>query len=204
MHSYVILEKGMPLKLAQKAVVLLHGRGGSAEDIMSLKREFDDGNIYFAAPQAANNTWYPFSFLSPASINEPWLTSAIEVVKQLCDNILLQISSENLYIMGFSQGACLALEFAGRFAGRYGGVAALTGGLIGDILDKSIYKGDFEGTKIFLGNSDMDPHVPLDRSKQSKEILQSLGADVTLSVYPGMRHTISREEIADVKSFLGL
>jgi phospholipase/carboxylesterase len=204
MHSYTILEKGIPLKQAEKAIILLHGRGGSAEDIMQLKREFDNEACYFAAPQATHNTWYPFSFLYPVSRNEPWLTSAIETIKRLRDEILSVIPSENLYIMGFSQGACLSLEFSSRNAMKYGGIAAFTGGLIGDNLNQSIYKGDFMGTRVFIGNSDSDPHVPLDRSKESKEIMESLGADVSLAIYPGMPHMVSKEEIIAVKEIMNL
>jgi len=202
MHSYIILEQGTPLSQAEKAIILLHGRGGSSEDIMQLRHEFPYGNFYYAAPQAARSTWYPLSFLSPVKNNEPWLSSAVGVIKRLIDDIVSVIPSENLYIMGFSQGACLSLEVASRYAMKYAGIAAFTGGLIGDRLDPAIYKGNFDGTRVFLGNSDNDPHVPVERSEESKKIIESLGANVTLAIYPGMPHIISREEIDEVRRLM--
>lgn len=204
MHSHIILEKGMPLTKAERAIIFLHGRGGSANDIMQLNSDFGNERFYYVAPQAANNTWYPYPFMSPVSKNEPWLTSAVEIIKKLSDDIASVIGYKNLYIMGFSQGACLALEASSRFARKYGGIAALTGGLIGDSLTPEIYSGNFEGTKVFIGNSDVDPHVPVQRSEQSKKIMESLGADVTLAIYPGMPHIIAPEEIAEVKNLLNI
>ncbi|HEX2395857.1 MAG TPA: dienelactone hydrolase family protein [Bacteroidales bacterium] len=204
MHSHIILEKGMPLAKSEKAIIFLHGRGGSAEDIIQLKREFGNERFHYAAPQAANNTWYPYPFLSPVTKNEPWLTSAVEIIKRLSDDISSIIGYENLYIMGFSQGACLALESSSRFAKKYGGIAAFTGGLIGDSITPEIYSGNFEGTKVFIGNSDDDPHVPVKRSEESKELMESLGAEVTLAIYPGMSHIISPEEIEAVKKLMNL
>lgn len=202
MHSYKIVEKGTPLEKASKALILLHGRGGTAEDILGLAKALDADSYYIAAPQATMNTWYPYSFLADEASNEPWLSSAVNIVKRLIDETSHKIPLSSIYVMGFSQGACLAVETTARFPALYGGVAAFTGGLIGRTLDPAKYKGDFAGTKIFMGNSDIDPHVPLSRSEETKAILEKLGAEVTLKVYPGMAHTINQDELAWVKSHL--
>jgi phospholipase/carboxylesterase len=199
MHEYQILEKGMPLGQAEKAIILLHGRGGSANNIITLADEFREGQFYIAAPQATNHSWYPYSFLAPEDNNEPWLSSAVEVVKRLIDETSAVLGTENIYLMGFSQGACLTLEVASRFATRYAGVVSFTGGLIGESIDPSKYQGDFEGTNVFIGNSDVDPHVPVERSENSKETMESLGARVQLKIYPGMAHTINQDEIITVR-----
>lgn len=202
MHTYRIIEKGKPLELAEKAIILLHGRGADAYDIITLADQFCDETFYIAAPQATNNAWYPYSFLSPESMNEPWLSSAVGTVKRLIDAICIHLPAEKIYIMGFSQGACLALEATAQNALEYAGVAAFTGGLIGEKISTGKYKGNFEGTKVFIGNSDKDPHVPLKRSEESKNIMEILGAEVTLSIYPGMPHTIIQDEIDTVKELM--
>lgn len=202
MPSLNILEKGKTPGQAQKAIILLHGRGGTAANIIALADHFTDDSFYVAAPQAINNTWYPYSFLSPENLNEPWLSIAVETVFELLDNIRVHIPPEKIYLMGFSQGACLSLEVASRNAIKYAGIAAFTGGLIGEEIDKKKYKGSFNGTKVFLGNSDNDPHVPLQRSEESRDIMKSLGAEVLLKIYPGMDHTIIPDEIHAVKKFM--
>lgn len=202
MHSYHIVEQGRPLNKASKALILLHGRGGTAVDILKLANEFCDDTFYVASPQATHHTWYPYSFMAEEKSNEPWLSSAVDTVKRLIEETALHIPRSHIYLMGFSQGACLALEVSTRDAVRYGGVVAFTGGLIGKTLDENKYHGNFEGTKVFIGNSDNDPHVPLARSEQSKDIMQKLGADVTLKVYHNMGHTINEDEIAWVKKHI--
>jgi len=204
MHTYRIIEKGKPLEQAEKAIILLHGRGADANDILTLADKFCDDKFYIAAPQATNNAWYPYSFLSPESINEPWLSSAVGMVNRLIDTISLQLPAEKIYIMGFSQGACLALEATAQNARGYAGVAAFTGGLIGEKIRTDKYSGNFEGTKVFIGNSDIDPHVPLERSEESKNIMEKLGANVSLRIYPGMPHTIIQDEIETVKKIMFL
>lgn len=198
------MESGKPLKDADKALILLHGRGGSASDIITLANSFATENFYITAPRAANNTWYPYSFLVPEEQNEPWLSSAVGIVKRLIDELSAVTGTENIFIMGFSQGACLALETASRFADNYAGVAGFTGGLIGAELLTAKYQGDFRDTKVFIGNSDIDPHVPVERSEQSKAMMERLGARVQLKIYPGMAHTITREEIQDAGKWLNL
>ena len=199
MHSYKIVEQGLPLNKASKALILLHGRGGTAMDILGLAQDFCDQTFYIAAPQATNNSWYPYSFMAEEKTNEPWLSSALKFVERLIDETSHHIPRSQIYIMGFSQGACMALEVTTRHAAHYGGVIAFTGGLIGSILNEEKYHGNFEGTKVFIGNSDRDPHVPLIRSEQTKDIMKKLGADVTLKVYQGMGHTINDDEINWVK-----
>jgi phospholipase/carboxylesterase len=202
MHQYKIIEKGKPLDQATKAMILLHGRGGTADGIIDLANEFCDDQFYIAAPQATNNTWYTYSFMEDENMNEPWLSSAVEIVKKLIDNIIVTIPTENIYILGFSQGACLTLEVATRYALPYAGIVAFTGGLIGKEINESRYEGAFGGAKVFIGNSDQDPHVPQKRSEESKLIMEKLGANVHLQIYPGMPHTITVRELNDVKDFM--
>src|SRR5690554_1734220 len=204
MHNNLLVEGGMPVNQAEKAMILLHGRGGSARDIISLAERFNVDNFYIVAPQATNNSWYPYSFLAPEEQNEPWLSSAVEVVKKLIDEIALIIGTENIYIMGFSQGACLALETASRYAVNYAGVIGFTGGLIGNSVNPAKYSGNFNATKVFIGNSDNDPHVPVERSEQTKVIMESLGANVRLNIYPCMAHTIIKDEIEMVSDWMNL
>ena len=200
MHKYHILEKGKPLNQAQKAIILLHGRGADAEDIISLADEFCDDTFYIAAPQATNNAWYPFSFMTTEDRNEPWLTSAVHTVKRLLEEISVYIPAEKIYVSGFSQGACLALEVTTRYAIKYAGIIAFSGGLIGETIRTEKYRGNFEGTKVFIGNSDKDPHIPLIRSQESGNLMKLMGAEVTLKVYPDMPHTIIKDEIETVRN----
>lgn len=202
MHQYQIIEKGKPLEQANKAMILLHGRGGTADGIIDLAAEFCDDSFYIAAPQATNHTWYPYSFMEEEKMNEPWLSSAVATVKKLIDSITTTIPVNNLFIVGFSQGACLTLEVATRYAASYAGVIAFTGGLIGKEIDETRYGGNFSGAKVFIGNSDQDPHVPEQRSVASKNLMEKLGAHVNLQIYPGMPHTITVKEINDVKDFM--
>jgi len=196
MHTKNIITAGRPLSQADKALILVHGRGGRAGDILFLADELNVGDYALLAPQATDNSWYPYSFLMPPTQNEPWLSSALDVLKQLVADIKAAgISPENIYFLGFSQGACLTLEFVTRNATRYGGVAAFTGGLIGDRIYPENYRGDFRGTPIFIGTSDPDPHVPVPRVHATTKILQDMNASVTEEVYPLMGHTISQQEI---------
>ncbi|WP_373056195.1 alpha/beta hydrolase [Zunongwangia sp. H14] len=202
MHSYIIVEKGSALNKAEKALILLHGRGATAEDILQLANYFPVENTYLAAPQATHNTWYPQSFIAPEENNEPWLSSAIQVVERLIEEVSRQVPANKIYLMGFSQGACLSLEVAARNAKEYGGVAAFTGGLIGKHLKPERYNGNFEGTNIFIGTGDKDMHVPLLRVQDSVKILQKLGASVHLEVYQNRPHTITTDEIKKVNNLL--
>ncbi|HEV7332464.1 MAG TPA: dienelactone hydrolase family protein [Flavisolibacter sp.] len=196
MHQKKIIRAGKSLQKDSKVLIMIHGRGGSAEDILSLASYLEVADFTLLAPQATNHTWYPYSFLAPAAQNEPWLSSALQVLKAVVDDLLGEgIPTENMYFLGFSQGACLTLEFVTRHATRYGGVVAFTGGLIGDKIYPENYNGDFNGTPVFIGTSDPDPHVPVERVYATTNILKDKGAVVTEKVYAGMGHTISQDEI---------
>lgn len=148
------------------------------------------------APQATNSSWYPYSFMVPQDQNQPALDSALAVIGELVDDILSAgIPADKIYFAGFSQGACLTLEFIARHAQQYGGAVAFTGGLIGKELETGNYKGDFNNTPVLITTGDPDPHVPVSRVQQSVETLKAMGADVTSKVYPGRPHTILADEI---------
>lgn len=196
-HPKNIITAGTALKEASKALIMIHGRGGSAEDILSLADHFQIEDFALLAPQAAGNTWYPYSFMAPPSHNEPWLSSALALLQQTVDNVRAAgIAEKDIYFTGFSQGACLTLEFAARNATKFGGVVAFTGGLIGDRIYPENYKGDFKQTPIFIGSSDPDPHVPVARVYATTHILKAMNAAVTEKIYENMGHTISQDEIA--------
>jgi phospholipase/carboxylesterase len=195
-HHNKYISAGAPAQQAKTALVMLHGRGGSATDIMRLAKllNLQDAAIY--APQATNNSWYPYSFMAPEEQNQPALDSALESVDLLVKQIENDgIGADKTYFLGFSQGACLTLEYIGRNAKRYGGAVAFTGGLIGQELITARYNGDFSSTPILISTGDHDPHVPLSRVEESVGVLKGLGADVTLRVYPGKPHSISPDEI---------
>jgi len=196
MHTENIQTAGVSLQEAGKALIMLHGRGATAADILSLARHLNVEGYALIAPQATNHTWYPHSFLAPLQQNEPYLSSALELLSKTVALIEENgIAKENIYFMGFSQGACLALEFTTRNAAKYGGVVAFTGGLIGDKVYPENYSGNFEGTPVFIGTSDPDFHVPVQRVHDSTARLKYMGAYVTEKVYPDMGHTISQDEI---------
>jgi predicted esterase len=198
-----ILHAGADLNSAHCAVVLLHGRGSSAEDILSLADEIEAPGVTFLAPQAAGHSWYPFRFIEPTTRNEPWLTSALQLVEKILENIRLAgIKDEKIVLLGFSQGACLTLEYAARNGRRWGGVVGFSGGLIGAENELRHDRGNLAGTPIFLGCSDVDFHIPLERVEHSAEILRNLGGEVTLRVYPGMGHMVNRDEIQWVRELL--
>lgn len=203
MHTENIVTAGKPLSEATKALIMVHGRGGSAEDILSLAAHLSVKDFALLAPQATNNTWYPQSFLAPPAQNEPWLSAAIDQLKHITDHLERRgIAQENTYFLGFSQGACLTLEFLARNGARYGGAVAFTGGLIGDTIDKSNYNGNFGGTPIFIGSSNPDFHVPVERVQASTAILREMGATVTEKIYDNMGHTISGDEIKLANSLI--
>lgn len=197
MHKKDIRTGGVNIKVAKKALVLLHGRGAPAEDILGLAAQLEVRDFALIAPQATNYTWYPYSFLMPPTQNEPWLSSALSLIAEVVDDIhQAGIAMENIFFGGFSQGACLTLEFVTRNARRWGGVAAFTGGLIGDKLYPENYKGDFAGTPLFIGSSDPDPHIPVQRVHETVKTLKAMNAEVLEKIYPNMGHTISLSELA--------
>lgn len=203
MHEKNFITAGKELTKDSNVLIMVHGRGGSAEDILSLASYLDVKDFTLLAPQATNNTWYPYSFLAPPSQNEPWLSSALHLLKQLLDELTGKgIPTENMYFLGFSQGACLTLEFLTRNANKYGGVIAFTGGLIGDRIYNENYKGDFQNTAVFIGSSDPDPHVPVERVYATTNILKSRNAVVTEKIYSNMGHTINQDEIEHANRIL--
>jgi phospholipase/carboxylesterase len=198
-----VFHRGVSLAEASGAVILLHGRGGSAEDILSLAGEFDAPQLAYLAPEASGNTWYPFSFLSPIEKNEPWLSSALHKIQTTIQGVKKAgIGPDRVVLCGFSQGACLSTEYVARNACRYGALIAFTGGLIGPPDADLSHSGDLVGTPVFFGSGDPDPHVPWKRVQQSAEILSAMGASVTLKGYPGRPHTITRGEIEFAKSLI--
>jgi predicted esterase len=191
-----MLTQGAPLQNAAGPVVLLHGRGGSAEDILSLAPSISYPGVAYLAPQAAGHTWYPNSFLAPIEQNEPWLSSAlgrIATILKTADDA--GIPSTRVVVCGFSQGACLATEFVARNPIRYAALIAFTGGLIGPPGSDLTHIGDLASTPAFFGSGDPDPHVPWQRVQQSADVLTAMGAHVTAKRYPGRPHTISAEEL---------
>ena len=193
----------MPLQTARAAVVMLHGRGATAASILALAIELRLDRVAYLAPEAAGNTWYPLSFLAPIERNEPWLSSALATVgTTLTRAAAADIPLERIVLLGFSQGACLAAEFAARNARRYGGLAVLSGGLIGPALRAEAYNGDFSGMPAFLGCSDIDSHIPAERVRESGDLLQRLGANVTMRLYPGMGHMVNDDELERVRAMI--
>ena len=187
---------GVPLNDAKKALIMIHGRGASAHDILSISKHLNVDDFALVAPQAENRTWYPYSFLAPINENEPSFSKSLEAIHQVVVAIQQNgIEKENIYFLGFSQGACLALEFTARNAAKYGGVVAFTGGLIGDKIYENHYEGNFQNTPIFIGTSDPDLHVPVERVNETEVLLKKMGAAVTKKIYENMGHTISQDEI---------
>jgi len=179
-----------------KALIMIHGRGGTAKDIMGLAEYLNVGEYLLIGPEASQNTWYPNSFIAPISSNQPKLNQALELINQAVEVAKEKgIQSENIYFLGFSQGACLTLEYTSRNAQKYGGIVAFTGGLIGEELIRDHYKGDFENTPVFIGTSDPDFHVPVERVQETTKLMRELGAQVEEKIYPSMGHTITQEEI---------
>jgi phospholipase/carboxylesterase len=198
-----VIDRGSALGSANGAIILLHGRGASAEDILGLVNEFQMPGTAYLAPEAEGHTWYPYSFLAPIERNEPWLTSALDLVAAILEKLKGSgMPSEKVALVGFSQGACLSAEFVARNPRRYAGLVAFTGGLIGPEGTAFQYSGDLKGTPCFLGSGDPDPHVPWERVKESASALSALGGKVTLKRYPGMPHTISEDEISEAKKLL--
>lgn len=194
---------GEPLERAKAAMLMVHGRGARAEDILSLADDLAQPGFAYLAPQAADNTWYPNRFLAPISSNEPWLSSALAFVGDVFDQIIEKgILPERIMLLGFSQGACLTLEFAARNARPYGGLVGLSGALIGPDDAARDYKGSLKGTSVFLGCSDADFHVPKERVQQTAEVFRKLGAEVTERLYPNMDHTINQDEIDFVRGIM--
>ncbi|HZR42663.1 MAG TPA: phospholipase [Ktedonobacteraceae bacterium] len=198
-----VLVTGKPLERAKAAMIMIHGRGASAEDILRLASEVKQTGFIYLAPQAAGHSWYPHSFLAPLASNEPGISSGLTVIASLFERLTdAGIGPERTILLGFSQGACLSLEFASRNARRYGGVVGLSGGLIGPDGTKRDYPGSLQETPIFLGCSDRDMHIPKERVLFSSEVLQQQGGRVITRLYPHMGHTVNDDELEAVRAMM--
>ncbi len=202
-----LVRTGRPLQEAEAAVVMVHGRGATAESILTLAEELgqpDQAHLAYIAPQAPGFSWYPYSFMAPTEQNEPHLSAALQTLEEvLAELAAAGIPPERTVLLGFSQGACLSLEFAARHAERFAGVVALSGGLIGPPGTPRDYAGTFDGTPVFLGCSDRDPHIPAARVHESAEVFRQMGARVTERIYPGLGHTVNQDELSWVADLLG-
>lgn len=195
---------GPPPEEAAAAMILVHGRGASPADILTLVDGFRNDRVAHLAPAARGSTWYPFSFLADIARNEPGISSGIGVLDRLVGELEERgVPASRVVLLGFSQGACLASEYAARHARRFGGVIAYSGGLIGPPGTAREYPGAFDGTPVFLGCSDVDPHVPLARVHETEEVFRRMGAEVTRRIYPGMGHLVNEEEVAFTRGLLG-
>jgi len=198
-----VLTGGAPLASARGALILTHGRGGSAESILTLGAQLGVHDLAWLAPQAAGNSWYPYSFLSPIPQNEPGISSGLQVLAELVAYIeAAGVPAARIALCGFSQGACLSLEFGARHARRYGALIGLSGGLIGPDGTPRDYPGSLDATPVFLGCSDVDGHIPLARVQESAEVLARLGGVVDTRIYPGMAHTVNEDELSAVRAIL--
>ena len=199
-----VAEAGTPASEANAAMIMIHGRGATAPSILEMVSTFEtDKKIASRAPQANGNTWYPYSFLAPTDQNQPGLSSGLQKIHDIIEELESEgISKENIYLLGFSQGACLASEFVARHPAKYAGLIALSGGVIGDAVNPEEYSGDLNGTPVFLGCSDVDAHIPKERVNETEELLKKLGASVTKKLYPGMGHLVNNDEIEHINALL--
>lgn len=198
-----VVAAGVPLDQARGVVLMIHGRGASAESILTLAPELEMAGLAFLAPQARTGSWYPYSFLVPIAQNEPYLSSALGALGDMVAQVeATGVPAERIALLGFSQGACLASEFVARNARRYGGLIALSGGLIGPPGTPRDYPGSLAGTPVFLGCSDVDSHVPRERVLETEDVLRRMGATVTAKLYPGMGHTVNQDEITHARAIL--
>jgi phospholipase/carboxylesterase len=196
---------GAPLQQARGAMVMLHGRGATAESILTLSASLNAPDFSYLAPQAGNNSWWPYSFLADIPKNEPGISSAMQAVEDVLERVAAGgVPPERTVLLGFSQGACLAAEFAARHAQRFGGVVSLSGGLIGPDGTPRNYTGSLTGTRVFLGCSDIDTHIPAERVRLTAKVLEQLGGSVDMRLYPGMGHTINDDELDAVRSIMAL
>ncbi|MFP4094917.1 MAG: alpha/beta hydrolase [Cyclobacteriaceae bacterium] len=198
------LFRGAELDKAQRAALFIHGRGDTSNGMEQLAAEIvSDPSMALVFPKATQASWYPRSFLAPTQENQPWLDSALENIDTIINHLRSHgIAEKNIFLLGFSQGACLSLEYACRHARSYGGIMALSGGLIGPEIDQRKYQGDFAGTEIFIGCSDVDFHIPVERVHASAEIASAMGASVDKRIYPGMGHHVNEDELEKVKLML--
>ncbi len=203
-NSNNIVIKGTPLETAQKAMLMLHGRGASAQDILSLTDYLEREDCAYIAPQATQSTWYPYSFMAPIEANEPGLSSALEVIGSIVARLHdeFNFAYENIFLLGFSQGACLTLEYVARNPQRFGGVFGLSGGLIGPENQLPEYTGELNQMPVFLGCSDVDPHIPKARVLESEQVFKGLNANVVTKLYKNFPHSVNDDEIEIVSNIL--
>lgn len=198
-----VLTAGRPLTQARAAMILVHGRGADAASILTLAAELPQPDLAYLAPQAAGYTWYPYSFLAPLAHNEPGLSSGLQALGEVVAQVeAAGLPASAIFLGGFSQGACLTLEFVARHPRRYAGVFGFSGGLIGPPGTPRHYPGSLAGTPIFLGCSDVDSHIPLARVQETDAVLRQSGGAVETRIYPGLGHTINQDEIAYVRRWL--
>lgn len=207
-----VLTRGVPLGSARAALIMLHGRNAGPRNILELADRLDHPEFAFVAPAAAQGTWYPLSFMQPRVANEPFLASALEVVQRLIQQVAAEgIARERIMLLGFSQGACLALESGYQtvrradgqtVGGSLGGIVGFSGGLIGAPGTRWSEEGNFAGAPVFLGCSDVDPHVPKSRVEETAAVFRQLGAEVTLRLYPGMGHLVNQDELAIARTLI--
>jgi len=194
---------GPPPEKSRGAVIMIHGRNATPASILELVSLIGAPDIHFVAPAAANNTWYPFSFLAEIEQNEPGISSGYFVIDGLVNDLIARgVARERIFLLGFSQGGCLASTYAARHAARYGGVFALSGGLIGPPGTTWSFPGSFDGTPVFLGCSDVDGHIPKERVEESAVVFRRMKADVTMRMYPGMGHTVNTDEVVFIRQTL--
>ena len=202
-HGQPVLSGGASIENTVGALVLLHGRGAGAANILPLGAELGRSDLACRAPHAFNATWYPYGFMAPIEQNEPWYGSALATLDRLFDQLEADgIPASKTALVGFSQGACLATTYAALRPKRYGGVVAFTGGLIGPPGTRWPKEGSLEGTPVFLGASDRDPHIPRGRVAETAIHLEALGASVTEKIYPGMGHTINADELHHARNLI--
>lgn len=203
MHEFTVLQEGPPPEAGRKVLVMVHGRGANATSMLSLREYLSVDDFTLMLPEATNNTWYPYSFMMPRTQNQPWLDSALGTLERLSDELLAaNVDPMDIYWLGFSQGACLVLEFVATQGNVYGGAFGLSGGLIGDQVESDRYKAKLYGMPIFLGCSDIDSHIPLHRVQDTDRVFKELGADVRTTIYPGMGHQINDDEIRQINEVL--
>lgn len=196
-------DQGAPLSRAEAAMIMVHGRGATAQGILQLAAEFAQPDFHYVAPQAKNNTWYPWSFLEPQTKNEPGISSGLQVLNDILESVKDHgIPQEKIFLFGFSQGACLASEFLARHPQKMGGLIALSGGLIGPSISLEDYKGSVEGTPVFIACSDFDSHVPQSRIDETEAVFEKLKGDVNKQIYAGMGHRIIEEEIRVIRGMM--
>src|SRR5579864_946099 len=201
-HGRRVLQAGQKLETAHAAMILLHGRGATAEDIMTIAAELEQPGWSYLAPQSAGNAWYPNPFTAPLESNEPYLSTALEMVSRLVGEVEAHMPTQRIALLGFSQGACLALEWAARNARRYGAVFGLSGGLIGPDRTPRDYASSFDGMPAFFGCSDVDPFIKKERVSEAAEVYERMGAEVTLRLYPGLGHQVNADEIGAIREVI--